>query len=127
MIERGAGVRVENGGVPGYGSRQMLGHLRRLLPAIHPRVVVMTLCPLWDRQRCATLTRRFETSERDVLTRVTAEAVRNTPLTTAVGFLSTLKDYDQYRTLRSIATTTRSCRHRGTAATCPTIPWQSPA
>ena len=32
----------------------MLGRLRRYLPALRPRVVVMTLSPLWDRQRCAT-------------------------------------------------------------------------
>ncbi|MFY9819849.1 MAG: hypothetical protein WAM82_00600 [Thermoanaerobaculia bacterium] len=53
VIEREAGVRVDNGGVPGYSSRQMLARLRRLLPSLHPAVVVMTLSPLWDRQRCA--------------------------------------------------------------------------
>ncbi|HEX9942143.1 MAG TPA: SGNH/GDSL hydrolase family protein [Thermoanaerobaculia bacterium] len=51
-LERTAGVRVYNAGVPGYGSRQMLVRLRRLLPALRPAVVVMTLSPLWDRQRC---------------------------------------------------------------------------
>jgi hypothetical protein len=54
VLERTAGTRVDNAGVPGYGSPQMLGRLRRYLPALHPRVVLMTLSPLWDRQRCAT-------------------------------------------------------------------------
>ncbi|MBW8879367.1 MAG: hypothetical protein JF614_30915 [Acidobacteria bacterium] len=53
VIEREAGVRVENAGVPGYSSRQMMARLRRFLPALRPAVVVMTLSPLWDRQRCA--------------------------------------------------------------------------
>ncbi|HEX3556934.1 MAG TPA: hypothetical protein VIA62_27230 [Thermoanaerobaculia bacterium] len=53
VIEREAGVRVENAGVPGYSSRQMVARLRHLLPALRPAVVVMTLSPLWDRQRCA--------------------------------------------------------------------------
>lgn len=52
-IEREAGVRVYNGGVPGYSSGQMLARLRRLLPQVRPQAVVMTLSPLWDRQRCA--------------------------------------------------------------------------
>jgi lysophospholipase L1-like esterase len=52
-LERSAGVRVYNAGVPGSSSRQMLVRLRRLLPALRPAVVVMTLSPLWDRQRCA--------------------------------------------------------------------------
>jgi hypothetical protein len=54
VIEKEAGIRVDNGGVPGYSSRQMVVRLRHLLPALHPAVVVMTLSPLWDRQRCAT-------------------------------------------------------------------------
>jgi lysophospholipase L1-like esterase len=54
VIERETGVRVENGGVPGFSSRQMLGRLRELAPTLRPRLVVMTLSPLWDRQRCAT-------------------------------------------------------------------------
>jgi len=54
VIEREIGIRVYNGGVPGYSSRQMVSRLRRLLPALRPAVVVMTLSPLWDRQRCAT-------------------------------------------------------------------------
>ena len=45
VIEREAGVRVYNAGVPGYSSRQMAGHLRRLLPILRPVVVVMTLAP----------------------------------------------------------------------------------
>ncbi|MEO6193367.1 MAG: hypothetical protein ABIS20_10175 [Thermoanaerobaculia bacterium] len=53
VLERTLGVRVDNAGVPGYSSTQMLGHLRRYLPALRPDVVVMTLSPLWDRQRCA--------------------------------------------------------------------------
>jgi hypothetical protein len=53
VLERTAGARVDNAGVPGYGSPQMLGRLRRYLPALQPRVVLMTLSPLWDRQRCA--------------------------------------------------------------------------
>ncbi|HYX24145.1 MAG TPA: hypothetical protein VFC23_08340 [Thermoanaerobaculia bacterium] len=54
VLERESGVRVENAGVPGYSSRQMVARLRRFLPALRPAVVVMTLCPLWDRQRCVT-------------------------------------------------------------------------
>jgi hypothetical protein len=53
-LERTAGVRVYNAGVPGFSSRQMLARLRRCLPALRPAAVVMTLAPLWDRQRCAT-------------------------------------------------------------------------
>ena len=52
VIEREAGVRVYNGGVPGYSSRQMASRLRRLLPILRPVVVVMTLSPLWDPDRC---------------------------------------------------------------------------
>lgn len=54
VLEKTAGVRVYNGGVPGYSSRQMLVRLRRLAPKLHPELVIMTLSPLWDRQRCAT-------------------------------------------------------------------------
>lgn len=54
VIEREVGARVYDGGVPGYSSRQMVGRLRRLLPQLKPAVVLMTLSPLWDRQRCAT-------------------------------------------------------------------------
>ena len=53
VLERQTGVRVHNAGVPGYSSRQMLVRLRRLLPVLRPKVVIMTLAPLWDRQRCA--------------------------------------------------------------------------
>lgn len=52
VLERETGVRVYNGGVPGYSSGQMVGRLRRLLPELRPAAVVMTLSPLWDRQRC---------------------------------------------------------------------------
>jgi hypothetical protein len=54
VLERETGVRVYNAGVPGYGSPQMVGRLKRLLPRLRPSVVVMTLSPTWDRQRCAT-------------------------------------------------------------------------
>ncbi|HEV2846009.1 MAG TPA: hypothetical protein VG477_14240 [Thermoanaerobaculia bacterium] len=53
ILERETGVRVYNGGVPGHSSGQMAGRLRRLLPELKPAAVVMTLSPLWDRQRCA--------------------------------------------------------------------------
>jgi lysophospholipase L1-like esterase len=53
-LERAAGIRVENGGVPGYSSRQMEGRGQRLIPALHPDVVLVMLSPHWDRQRCAT-------------------------------------------------------------------------
>jgi len=53
VLEKTLGVRADNAGVPGYSSAQMLGRLRRYLPILHPNVVVMTLSPLWDRQRCA--------------------------------------------------------------------------
>ncbi len=53
ILEREAGVRVYNSGVPGYGSPQMLVRLRRLLPVLRPQVVIMTLAPLWDRERCS--------------------------------------------------------------------------
>lgn len=53
VLERETGVRVYNGGVPGYSSGQMASRLRRLLPELRPAAVVMVLSPLWDRQRCA--------------------------------------------------------------------------
>jgi hypothetical protein len=53
VLEKESGVRVYNAGVPGYGSGQMLVRLRRLIPTLHPALVVMTLSPFWDRQRCA--------------------------------------------------------------------------
>ena len=53
VLERQSGVRVYNAGVPGYSSGQMLIRLRRLVPTLHPALVVMTLSPFWDRQRCA--------------------------------------------------------------------------
>jgi lysophospholipase L1-like esterase len=53
VLETTLGVRVDNAGVPGYSSAQMLGRLRRYLPVLRPDVVLMTLSPLWDRQRCA--------------------------------------------------------------------------
>jgi hypothetical protein len=54
VLERELGLPVTNAGVPGYASTQMLGRLRRFLPAVRPRLVLMTLSPQWDRQRCAT-------------------------------------------------------------------------
>ncbi len=53
VVERALGVRVINAGVPGYGSPQMRGRLRRLLPALRPELVVVALSPHWDQQRCA--------------------------------------------------------------------------
>jgi hypothetical protein len=53
VLERETGMRVYNGGVPGYGSGQMLVRLRRLAAELKPAEVLMTLSPLWDRQRCA--------------------------------------------------------------------------
>jgi hypothetical protein len=53
VLEKALGARVDNAGVPGYSSAQMLGRLRRYLPVFHPRVVVMTLSPTWDLDRCA--------------------------------------------------------------------------
>ncbi|HEY7213867.1 MAG TPA: hypothetical protein VIC28_04515 [Thermoanaerobaculia bacterium] len=53
ILERALGVRVYDGGVPGYSSPQMLARLRRLLPALRPRLVLVALSPHWDQQRCA--------------------------------------------------------------------------
>ena len=53
VLERTLGARVDNAGVPGYSSAQMLGRLRRYLPLLHSRVVLMTLSPTWDLGRCA--------------------------------------------------------------------------
>lgn len=53
-LEKSSGVRVENGGVPGYSSQQMEGRGRRLIPLLHPDLVLVTFSPHWDRQRCAT-------------------------------------------------------------------------
>ncbi|HVR96142.1 MAG TPA: hypothetical protein VMW27_05980 [Thermoanaerobaculia bacterium] len=54
VLEKTSGVRVYNGGVPGYGSRQMLGRLEKLLPQVRPSLVTEAVSPLWDAQRCAT-------------------------------------------------------------------------
>jgi len=54
LLENALGVRVDNAGVPGYSSAQMVGSLRRYLPVLKPELVMMTLSPLWDRQRVAT-------------------------------------------------------------------------
>lgn len=53
VLEKTTGVRVYNGGVPGYGSRQMLGRLEKLLPQVRPALVTEAVSPLWDAQRCA--------------------------------------------------------------------------
>lgn len=53
VLERTLGVRVDNAGVPGYSSTQMVGRLRRYLPLLQPRAVVMLLSPTWDLGRCA--------------------------------------------------------------------------
>lgn len=52
VLEREAGIRVHNGGVPGYSTCQMTGHARVLLPRLRPDFVVVTLSPHWDRNRC---------------------------------------------------------------------------
>jgi hypothetical protein len=52
VLERESGTRVYNGGVPGYSTCQMTGHARLLLPRLRPDVVVVTLSPHWDRNRC---------------------------------------------------------------------------
>jgi lysophospholipase L1-like esterase len=52
-LERAGGVRVENSGVPGYSTRQMAGRARRLIPLLHPDLVLVMLSPRWDHQRCA--------------------------------------------------------------------------
>jgi hypothetical protein len=48
LLERDTGIRVYNGGVPGYGSPQMAARLGRLLPVLHPDGVVLALMPYWD-------------------------------------------------------------------------------
>jgi hypothetical protein len=53
VLERTTRMRVHNAGVPGYGSGQMLVRLRRLIPALEPALVVMTLSPFWDGLLCA--------------------------------------------------------------------------
>jgi hypothetical protein len=53
LLERATGACVVDAGVPGYGSGQMLATLDRWLPRLHPRLVVLSLSPLWDRDRCA--------------------------------------------------------------------------
>lgn len=53
ILERESGVRVYNGGVPGYSTAQMAGRARRLIPGFRPRLVLVLLSPQWDRNRCA--------------------------------------------------------------------------
>jgi hypothetical protein len=52
VLERESGIRVWNGGVPGYSTCQMTGHARELLPRLRPDFVVVILSPQWDRTRC---------------------------------------------------------------------------
>jgi hypothetical protein len=52
-LETASGFRVENGGVPGFSSRQMEGRARELIPRLHPDLVLVTVSPRWDHQRCA--------------------------------------------------------------------------
>ncbi|HYG64227.1 MAG TPA: GDSL-type esterase/lipase family protein [Thermoanaerobaculia bacterium] len=54
LLEKALGVRVYNGGVPGYGSPQMLGRLERLQPVLRPDAVLVTLSPYWDARRGVT-------------------------------------------------------------------------
>lgn len=54
LLEKTLGVRVYNGGVPGYGSPQMLGRLERLQPMLRPDVVLVALSPYWDVHRSVT-------------------------------------------------------------------------
>jgi hypothetical protein len=51
-LERESGIRVYNGGVPGYSTCQMTGRARALLPRFHPGLVIVALSPEWDRTRC---------------------------------------------------------------------------
>lgn len=53
VLERESGVRVHNGGVPGYSTCQMDGRARTLIPRFHPDLVLVTFSPHWDRSRCA--------------------------------------------------------------------------
>ncbi|MFP5286792.1 MAG: SGNH/GDSL hydrolase family protein [Thermoanaerobaculia bacterium] len=53
VLEREAGLRVYNGGVPGYSTCQMIGRARTLLPRLRPDFVVVVLSPQWDRNRCS--------------------------------------------------------------------------
>ena len=54
VLERESGVRVYNGGVPGYSTCQMAGHAHILIPRFRPDLVVVTFSPHWDRDRCRT-------------------------------------------------------------------------
>lgn len=53
VVEHALGVRVYDGGVPGYSSPQMRARMARLLPALRPDLVLVALSPHWDQQRCA--------------------------------------------------------------------------
>src|SRR4029079_10611559 len=52
VLERAAGMRVVDGGVPGYGSPEILGRVRCVMPALRRDLVIVALSPRWDRQRC---------------------------------------------------------------------------
>ena len=51
LIERSTGLRVWNGGVPGYDTHKMRIRLDELLASTHPRLVLVSLMPAWDAQR----------------------------------------------------------------------------
>lgn len=53
LLERSTGARVVNAGVPGYGSPQMLARFKQVSTSLQPDLVLVTLSPLWDRNRCA--------------------------------------------------------------------------
>jgi hypothetical protein len=52
ILEAASGVRVVNGGVPGYGTPQMICRMRRLLPHLRPTLVFVTFSATWDLGRC---------------------------------------------------------------------------
>jgi len=54
VLERESGVRVYNGGVPGYSTCQMAGRARSLIPRFRPDLVLVTFSSQWDRNRCDT-------------------------------------------------------------------------
>jgi pimeloyl-ACP methyl ester carboxylesterase len=68
-------------------------------PARALRAVAGPLCAML--RRC-----RLGSAERETLAAVTAEALASTPVPTAVGFLPSLRSYDQYHTLASIRANT---------------------
>lgn len=53
VLEQESGLRVYNGGVPGFSTRQMAERASRLIPVFRPQLVLVMLSPQWDRNRCA--------------------------------------------------------------------------